>query len=96
MQKSYKKIRESDIDGLNVDIVEYKYMNFDDLDDEINMLTQANSKKKSNDLKTNQMEITYSIKSPGKIINTSLNIPTDTSNRQFIADFDDDIDGEPI
>lgn len=98
MQKSYKKIRESDIDGLAVDIVEYKYMNFEDLDEEINMLQYANARKISDDLKSqNKVEKNAAIKSPGKIINTSNVIVDNEKNKvQYIADFDDDIDGEPI
>ncbi len=103
MQKSYKKIRESDVDGLAVDIVEYKYMNFEDLDEEINMLVYANSKKISDDLKSKKTEKSTRMKSPptgGKIFNTSsnfiLNVHNEKNKGQYVADFDDDIDGEPI
>jgi len=96
MQKSYKKIKESDIDGLIVDIVEYKYMNFEDLDEEINQLTYANSRKKSGeDLKSKKVEKLPLVKSPGRMIITS-NINLDKTKVQCIPDIDDDIDGEPI
>lgn len=100
MQKSYKKIRESDVDGQAVDIVEYKYMNFEDLDEEINMLMHAHSKKISDDLKAKKTEKSNLLKSPpGKIINVASNFNTvgaEKNKVEYVADFDDDIDGEPI
>jgi hypothetical protein len=96
MQKSYKKIKESDIDGLIVDIVEYKYMNFEDLDEEINQLSYSNSRKKSGeDLKSKKVEKLPLVKSPGRMIIAS-NINLDKIKVQYIPDIDDDIDGEPI
>lgn len=41
MQKSYKKIKEAEIDGLPVDVIEYKFMHFEDLDDEIELLYKS-------------------------------------------------------
>jgi len=94
MQKSYKKIKESDIDGLVVDIVEYKYMNFEDIDEEIDMLTYPKPRKMSDEGKLNKIEKSTEIKPSGKIVKTSNKI--EEKKIEIVPNIDDDIDGEPI
>jgi hypothetical protein len=111
MQKSYKKIKENDIDGLIVDKVEYKYMNFEDLDEEIDSLMHMKDKKEKkinlNYIKNNDDEIKIKIKDDNKvkvefnneIINNNNSIILNESSNKASASeviYDDDIDGEPI
>jgi hypothetical protein len=93
MQKSYKKIKENDIDGLIVDKVEYKYMNFEDLDEEIDLLIHIRDKKDKNVINSNE-EIKVKINDDNKLELNNSNI--DISNKANEEFYDDDIDGEPI
>jgi len=94
MQKSYKRIKESDIDGLVIDIVEYKYMNFDNMDEEIDMVTQSYNRKIYEENKLKTVNKPAEIKSPTNLI--SVMNKTEENKIKFIPNMDDDIDGEPI
>ena len=98
MQKSYKKIKENEIDGLIVDKVEYKYMNFEDMDEEIELLLKEKSNfEEIKNKQKNEAEF-VEINSEEKGNNKSLIDCTidEMKNLKNDEEYDDDIDGEPI
>ena len=100
LQKSYKKIKENEIDGLIVENIEYKFLDFEVGEEINNNSVNENfiNKIKNNDNRINFNTIQDNFVGVNNLIENLQNLKNVEIKKNPQEKFDeyDDIDGEPI